>query len=177
MLYEAMRKAAGFVTQGNYIDAIITMDNFLSIDIDPETRSEALSFRASLKEDIGDYTSAKEDLLQAIQLSPELSYSRYTIELGLGDVCERLGNYDEAIHWFKIALLTSINGEGISGGSALRSFVDKKGEGKLTEEDKTLCNRVAEKAWKLLEIQGEPDLSNLLKTAEILINVGSNQRK
>lgn len=168
-MYSEMLKACAFIKNKEYPEAISIMDGILSHDLNSELRSEALSFRASISEEQGDFQNAKQTLLEARSFSEEGGYGRYTIELGLGGVSEQLGLMDEATSWYYNALLTCARGVNTSGGTALKHFLKLKNEDRLTGQERVLCAQVVEKSWKLLRLDGEPDLSNLRMTAEALI--------
>lgn len=169
-MYEAMRKALAFKRQNDYEAALSVITDFLSQHLDSDQRSEALSFRANLKEQCGQYEEALTDLLTALSLTEAGSYEQYTLELGLGSVQEKLGMRDKALSWYRKALLTCAKGVGISGGTALRRFVELRGENDITPDEKDLCRKAIEKSWTLFHLQGEPDLSNLKAISEILIH-------
>ena len=175
-MYEAMRKALALKLQKDYQAALSVMNDFLSQNMDSEQRSEALGFRADLKEEVGQYKEAAKDYLAALSLSQAESYAQYTIELSLGSISEKLGIRDEALSWYQKALLTCAKGVGIAGGAALKIFLELKGENRITEEEKALCNQVVEKSWALLRIPGEPDLSNLKAVSETLIHWAGKPR-
>jgi tetratricopeptide (TPR) repeat protein len=170
LMYKAMGKALALKHQNNYQAALSVINDFLSHTLDSEQRSEALSFRANLKEEIGQYEEASKDLLTALSLSKEGSYIQYTLELSLGGIFEKLGVRDEALSWYRKALLTCTKGTDIVGGAALKKFLELKGENNFTDQEKALCQQVVERSWTLLRIPGRPALSNLKEVSEILIH-------
>jgi tetratricopeptide (TPR) repeat protein len=176
-IYAEMLKALVLKRQGDRTGAIAIMDGLLSQELDPELRSEVIGFRAVLREDLGDCQNAKEDFLLALSLSQMGSYPRYTLELTLGGLSERLGIPDEAVSWYIKALLTVAENEGISGGTALKSFLKIKGDSAITDQEQVLCNHVVEKSWKLLWLPGGPDLSNLKEAAETLLQAEGRRQK
>jgi tetratricopeptide (TPR) repeat protein len=175
LIYGKMRKALALKRQGDHTTAVSIINELLSKKMDDELHSEVLALRADLKEDIGEYEGAKEDLLDALSLIPGNSYARYTLELSLGGICERLKSGAEATSWYQKALLTSFHAEEVSGGTALMSFLRIRDEAELAEEERALCTQVALKSWKLLQLSGEPDLNNLKQVAERLIQVAGGQ--
>lgn len=176
LVYGTMRRCLALTAQRDYDAALALMDEILSHELEHDLEAEALGFRASLKEDLGDYQHARDDLLAALSVSEEGSYMRYTFELSLGGISEGLGRTDEATSWYRKALLTCINTEGISGGTVLKKILKLNGEDRLSDEDRTLCEQVAMKSWKLLKLPAEPNLSNLGEAAESLIAAGGSKR-
>src|ERR1700676_3744592 len=80
---EVMRRVASLMHRQDFRTAQVEVDSFLARDTSPEIRSEALSVRADLKEEVGDLQSAREDLLSARSLVGP-GYARYVQEISLG---------------------------------------------------------------------------------------------
>src|SRR3989304_1346983 len=93
---ETERRVARSMQEGDYATAESEIDRFLSQPHDPEARSEALGFRALLREWSGNLEGAKQDLLEARALSRPFSYPRCVDEVSLGDLCEKLNAPEEA---------------------------------------------------------------------------------
>ena len=157
---EVMRKVASFTQNGEFTTALSEIEAFLSRETRAELRSEALSLRADLKEQLGDLEAAKEDLLTARSLVGR-SYMRYVQELSLGRLYRMQQRLNEAVSWYRVALHTCIEGEGISGGTALKEFLTLRGQEALTVEDQALTAQVAERSWRVLGLPGQPDLTSL----------------
>jgi len=144
-----LREIVSLVQAGDYDRALIKIDGFLSHEKVPEFRSEALGFKAQIKEQLGDVDSAKEALLVARSpVGP--CYTRYVHELSLADISRRQQRPDEAISWYRAALQTCIEGQGISGGTALKGFLSVLGEKRLTPREHSLCAQVAKRSWQVL---------------------------
>lgn len=166
-------KALSLKNNNNYDGAISLMDSIISNQsaLDSQLLCEAFSWRASFREDQGDLQNAEKDLREALSLSQDGSYSRYIIELELGTIAKKLKLVDKAIFWFKQALLSSTESrEEIIGGTALKLFLNLKAQNSLNEQELSLCVRVIDHSWRLLNLSGKPDLSNLAKVADILIH-------
>jgi len=164
-------QAARMRTSGDTQGAMREIDQYLSVARPTDLRSDALSFRAQLHEDLGNLLAALQDLSVArdlLQSSP--NFARYTIEITLGDICERLSQQREAIRWYIKALSTVAEDPLTSGGAALRRFASLANKEDLAEDEKDLVDRVATKSWRLLELQDAPDLEDLSKTANILLS-------
>lgn len=159
----------------DYDGAISIISNILETETYDDLRCDAYGYRAGLLEKLGKLDGALEDWLTSYSLiepNPfrDLVYRKYVTELRIGGVYEKQSKMQEALEWYRKALKTIIEGEGTSGSSALKSFIEMIGEDKLTEEDRNLCNEVVIKSWELMQtlgrIEGEPDMRNLLGTVE-----------
>lgn len=168
-LYDVMRKAIDSKLHNGWSSAVGIVDDFLKRSLSQRVRAEAIAFKASLLEDGGGYENARLEYLRALSVGVEKGYSKYTIQLSIGDVCERLNLHDEAVSWYLKALETCIEADDISGGTALRRLLRLQGSA-LTDEQKVLCGRVAQKSWRVLCLPGEAELSDLEKTSELLIH-------
>lgn len=167
------RRVTTLLAQGEIVSALKALDDFLATGPSPASTSSALSYRAMAKEEAGNYLGAVEDELQAHALTRPLTYSRYTRELSLGCLSALCGNRQEAISWFRTAINTARDGEGISAGSALRKFLDLRGEATLDPSERTMCVEAIRHSWKVLRQSGEPDLTDLTQAANHLLELGS----
>ena len=163
--------------QGNYAAAMAEIDAVLSYPFHPEICSGALAYRAVIKAEMGKPIDAKEGYLRAHSLSRPLGHPRFGHEMGLGYLCERQGSVEEALFWFRTALLTARDARRMSAGSALRRFLRLRGESNLTVEERTLCLTVARQSWEFLQLPGDPDTTNLEKAAGAIIEGESRSRK
>src|ERR1043166_6665826 len=94
-VYERMRRCLEFASKKSNENAFVIMNEVLSHELEPDLRAEALQFRASLKEDVGDFQAAYDDFLAALSLSRAGSNARYVLELDLGGISEKLGRPEE----------------------------------------------------------------------------------
>jgi len=133
-----------------------------------QMKAQSLLYRGMIKEDVGDYCGAREDLRQAASENPSGSFARYTAEHMLGVACEKSGLSEEALRQYREALQTCLAGDDFSGGHALERFLALAGV-ELRSEDHHLATAVIEKSWKVLELQGEPDLDNPVVCAKALV--------
>ena len=86
----------------------------------------------------------------------------------LGCVSEKRESVNEAVSWYQTALRTCIEGEGISGGTALQKLLRLRAQEVLTAEDRTLCARAAQKSWQVLGLPGEPDLADISRAVSTI---------
>ena len=155
-----MRKIMALMRESDFRTAQAEVDSFLAKETSPEIRSEALSVRAYLKGEVGDLQAALEDLLNARSLIGA-DYARYVDEISIGVISEKLGRSGEAVYWYQVALRTCVDGEGISGGTALRRLLQLLPQEDLSPDDKALCDSAAQKSWQVLKLAGRPDLTDL----------------
>lgn len=164
--YQVMRSITSLMKQGDTKTALKEVDFFLLGDIAPEVESDALGMRADLKEQLEDLEGAKNDLLTARALVGP-SYKRYVHELSLGSISQRQQNFEEAVSWFRSALQTCLDGEGISGGTALKRFFAISGR-RIPPNDEELCARAIRRSWLVLRLPGQPDLTDFSKDIETI---------
>jgi hypothetical protein len=149
-----------------YDQALLEIESFMSRRLNAAMRSEVLAYRSHAKELLGLLKESKEDLLQARSLSKG-GYARYTLELSLGSVCEKLGQKAEATDWYHTALQSAASARSYSGGAALRSYLSLVGDN-LSDEDRALGIRVVRRSWRILGLSGAPESQDLSKAGDIL---------
>jgi hypothetical protein len=169
---EVFRRVWSLVKGGELAEAVSHIDAFLSREVDPESRSRALGFRAHIEERLGNAEEAKNDLLAARSLTGP-NYDRYVHELCLGDLFERQNLNEEARSWYRTALNTCLLDNGTSGGTALKRLLQLCPAANLPPEDIVLCRRVIEHSWRVLRVIGMPDLSDLESAASIILHAES----
>jgi hypothetical protein len=157
---DVMRDASSLIGKRDFAAALAAVESFLALEARSDLRSDALGFRADIQERLGDFEAAQEDLLTARSLVGA-TYARYVHELSLGGICRKQNRVAEAASWFRTALHTCLEGEGISGGTALKELFALYSQEALPTEDQSLCAEVARGSWHLLGLPGQPDLSNL----------------
>ena len=134
--------------------ALAALDRFIDqSDVPPELRNDALGLRGHLRLDAGDYSGARADLLLAHTLAP-VGYQRYVHELSLAGVCHAERNPSEALTWYRSALQTCLDADGVSGGTALKNVVALVG-GDISQEDMALCRAAIARSWGVLGLPGE----------------------
>jgi hypothetical protein len=155
-----MRKVTLLMQKDDFRDALSQVETFLACEDHAEIRSDALGMKANLKEELGDIQGAKEDLLLARSLIGP-SYGRYVHEISLGAIAERQQQSNEALGWYRAALRTCVEGQAISGGTALKKLVGLQGEKEMSAHDQALCIEATRKSWRVLNLPGQPDLADL----------------
>lgn len=159
-------------TTGAIADALQQIERVLSQG-DDEQRGRALMYRGSIHEESADWQAAKDDFLQAAAVLSPGAYPRYTAELSVGQACEKAGDTEEAVKWYRAALLTCAQADELfSGATATRALLAVVPE--LSPSDRELARTVTAKSWQVLELPNEPNLDDLVGTTEILMQRASN---
>lgn len=174
-VYKKFREVLSLKTSKKYKEAITLLSNLLPSIKDNGLKTETIAFRADIYEEMGDKDAAKKGWLHALSLIKAENYAKYVLEMQMGVIHEKENNKEEALSWYLKALSTGIKSN-ISGGWGLSKFVSLKGEDKLTKEERELCEKAVLTSWKVLSSPGEPDLKNLLQTAQFLIKVESTPK-
>jgi hypothetical protein len=134
--------------------ALAALNRFIDQSgVPDESKSDALGLRSELRFDAGDYSGARADLLLAHSLA-SVGYLKYVHELSLGSVCRAQRNPSEALKWYRSALQTCLEANGVSGGTALKSFVTLVGDD-ISTEDMALCRAAVARSWAVLGLSGE----------------------
>lgn len=151
---------------GDLAAAVRHIDGAL-VDDNTEVRGRALLYRGAIREDEQDLVAANRDFADGAALLPAGGYARYTAELSVAGSFEALGQSAEAANWWRAALATcDTQIERFSGGAAIRRLLLSRVQ--LDSSDLELARSVATKSWNILGLSGEPDLDNLLATADAL---------
>jgi hypothetical protein len=127
-------------------------------------RARVLAFKASLLEDDGRLEDAAHSYIESHSLSPNPTYSRYVVEVSLGELREKMEAPADAASWYVAALQTSLTARDIACGWALRKLVSLRRQSGLSSDEKDVCSLAAQQSWRLLGMAGEPNLGDLLST-------------
>lgn len=165
---EVQKDAVKHWFRGDFESAMKIIAEYVVEPISTQTRSEALAFQGMILHDKGDFEAARKYYLEAHSLADSANFHRYTMENALGSICSLLHQKEESLFWHIRAMQTAILDPTTSGASALKGFLDLKGEQPLTDDEEALCNNVVWQAWALFRLPGEPDLSDRRGVIEIL---------
>ncbi len=169
---QAERRIVGAWTTGAVPQALEQIESVLAQG-DNEQRGRALMYRGSIHEEAANWQAAKNDFIQAVALLSPGSYPRYAAELSVGHACEKAGETQEAVKWYRAALLTCARAEELfSGAAATKALLALAPE--LSSADRELARTVTAKSWHVLNLPNEPNLDDLAGTTEILIQRASN---
>ncbi|MEM9293023.1 MAG: hypothetical protein AAGD01_15185 [Acidobacteriota bacterium] len=149
------------------------IDTFLSHRPRSDLYLEAIAYRASLFEQTGDLRRARQDFLAAHELSRPDSYSRYTLELSLGDLAERVGKEEEARGYYIQALRTVEADSKTSGATTILRLLQLKSFQDLSASEHALVRREIEQSWQLFDLAGEPDLIKIEDVLKTLLEAQS----
>jgi hypothetical protein len=161
---ELLRRVVGHMRASDLQSAQVEIDAFLKFHVTARVRSDALGFRALIKQKQGHLASAERDLHEARSLVGP-SYLKYVHELGLAAIHKERGQANAAVSFYRDALRTCVAGKGISCGTALAGLLELKPEALLSDEDKRLCLEAVKRAWSLLRLPGDPDRLHLGEAA------------
>jgi len=161
------RKIVSLMSAKDYGAAVSEIEIFLSIELPPEIRSSALGYRSMLKEKLGDYATARSDLLIARSLVGP-TYGRYVDELWLASLCEKENSIDEAMAWYLTALQTCLDGEGFSCGAVLKGVLSLYERKSLAVADRELCAAAAAHSWTVLGLPGQADTTDLVSVVSAI---------
>jgi hypothetical protein len=143
---------------------------------DDEQRGRALMYRGSIHEETSNWQAARDDFIQAVGLLSARSYQRYAAELSVGHACEKAGETQDAVKWYRAALLTCAGAdEPFSGGTALKGLLALAPE--LSVSDLELARTVTAKSWHVMNLPNEPNLDDLAGTAEIVMQRASDPKE
>ena len=96
-------------------------------------------------------------------------YERYTLEIALGGISEALGDLKTADYWYVKALETASSDPTTSVGLGLLRLLElRRGRG-FDEEERRLAEKALRQSWRLLQIEGEPNLDDLEATTRKLL--------
>jgi len=165
-LYNAIQEAK---KQKDPALAISVIEAYAARAEGPKLKGEARFYIACLRQEAGDYQGAIKDLQATIMLCSTGSYTHYASEMSLGYAYAKLGLRDEAMAWYRKAMATATDHKGLVGGTALQSFLELKGADNLTDQDRALCEKVVQTSWDELQMDGQPDMADLLKRARSIV--------
>lgn len=176
-LQSTMSTAFALKRGGKLGAAIATVEQFLGHGKrSRDSLSDALGFLGSLHEDDGDLKSAKECYLKALEMCEAPTYSKYTLEIALGNLSEATNRPEQAVVWYLRSLKTSQAGKGISAGTALFSLFSLRRPSELEPRQLLICRRVVRSSWKLLKIPGRPPLERLKDATQRIVRAQSQPR-
>jgi|GEM_PF-2209543 len=146
---------------GNFPEAFAAIDRVLK-NGNAEMKGTCLFYRAMIQESRGDWESVRQDCLKGMKYAKP-GFLRYQLEQMMGTYYEQQRIPEEAIKWYRRALVTCDEGDQFSGHKSLVSFIRLSGQ-ELSQTDERLVAKVTSKAWRVLGVPGNPDLSNLPAT-------------
>ncbi len=163
--------------QRSYIDLhharsrlVTQIDDFIQGNPDPELVRQGLTMRGELKGGAGDLKGEKEDYLLAHNSSTPHSFGRYILEsCCLTGACERLGDAKESLAWLFRSLETCMGDPATSCGTALSQILERTGYDEVAEEERCLVIGALEHSWRVLSLEGEPDLDCLESSIDTVV--------
>lgn len=175
--WRVQRSALQAKMDGRLTDATAIVTNYLeSGHLEPLVEAEALGFRSLLLEDVGQPEKARGDVERALLIAPAPSYVRYTLQLTMGSLEEKLGRRAESVSAYLAALQTATEDGGISVGTALQRLLAVAQLHELTQSQRQVISQGVSSSWRLLGIAGSPVTENLQEAAEILVREQTRAR-
>lgn len=166
---EVQKVAVRVWFDGDLPAAIEVVNRFLAENPPLDLQRQALGFRGSLEQERGDLQAARSDFLAARGLSEHADFERCTLEEAAAAASLQLGDLPQAERLYLEALKTAASDPRTSGGGVVLSLLKLRGESGLSEEERTLAEKVIRQSWHLLRVEGEPDLIDLASTAQRVI--------
>jgi tetratricopeptide (TPR) repeat protein len=161
---------------GRLPDAIDILSRFISDHVDSPVINEALALRSLIYEDLGDLDRARDDLIRALALTAYPSYLRFTLQLSLAVLDEQAGSNMDAIAGYLRSLETALDEGKTSVGTALRRLLALRPVEHLAHAERDLIGRAVQQSWTILGLPGNPDLSDLKKAADVLVEAQSRHQ-
>jgi hypothetical protein len=148
--------------------ALCVLEGFERFCEDSRLRCSARAFRGDLQELRGDLNAALDDYLAAHAMAEELSFERCTLEEAIAALFLRQGQQPEADAWYLRALTTASRTTGVCGISVLKALTRLRGSFSLSAHEQNLAEQVVKQSWKLRELPGEPNLTDLFQSAQTI---------
>ena len=152
------------------------LTEFLDSEVSSPFRARALGNRAELLLGLGKTEEASQDLLQALKIADGSSYTRFTNEFALGALYEQLGHRELAIEYLLKAVGTALQEGKTSVGGVLVRLLRLVPMIDFSEEEDRLVVDAVRHSWRLLNLEGEPDISDIQGVAETLLRESSRPR-
>jgi hypothetical protein len=163
---QLMRSLTLALSRRNLEQALIEKDRVLRQGT-PEMKGQCLLYVGMIRESSGDSQSAQTEWLDALSYAGAGTFLRYDLEQHLGASWEKLGEIDQALVWYRLALRTCAEGAEFSGNKVLSAFL-KLNQDTIPKEDETVVKAVIDKTWRVLQLNGAPDLTNLAESIRTL---------
>jgi len=148
--------------KGDYSDAHAEIGKILRHG-SAEMKAEALYLSGLIKQDTANLDEAQQDWTKALTYSASGTFLQQNLEYEIGHVLEQKGCPDQALDWYRLALHTCAVGDEFAADSVLAAFLRINGED-ISEPDRTVIEVAVRKSWRVLEVPGDPDLTDLPRT-------------
>lgn len=143
-------------------DGALNVLSEILIKGDVYMRSQALLFSGMVKQDQGFLEDSRKSWLDAIPLTNDGTFTLYLLQHNLGDSYRREGLPEKAMSWYRSAIRTCVAGDEFACDQTLTSFLFLSGD-QIPEDDEAAVANAVEKSWRVLELPGDPDLTDLRK--------------
>lgn len=140
-----------------------------------EMKGQCLFYVGLIHESCGNMQAAQQEWLDALSYAGAGTFLRYSLEAQIGSTCERFGEIDQALAWYRHALETCAGGDEFSGNQVLSAILRLNGT--IASQDETVVRTVIEKSWRVLQVPGSLDPENLDGSIRILSDWFSSRVK
>lgn len=154
------------IARKEYSDAWSAIEQIKG-QLSPEKRAHCFLLRGEIRGREGDSEEARVEWAAGLASSKAGSFGRFNLDYALGKSYERAGLKEKALASYFSAITTCAEGRHFSGNRALAAFLTLN-DGQIPIEHKEIVASAIRKSWKVLEIAGKPDLSNLPKAIAAL---------
>ena len=127
---------------------------------DPKMQAQGQFFGGMILKDKGLPENARQFWLDAIPKATNQSYILYLLQYNIGFSFQDEGLTEKAAFWYRSALQTCVTGDEFSGDQALTSLLLLLG-GQIPKDDEALVIDAIEKSWRVLELPGMSDLTDI----------------
>ncbi|MDI1241820.1 MAG: hypothetical protein PSX80_07855 [bacterium] len=156
---EVLGTALAAWSQGNLGGALVKIDELIPAS-SPEQEAHCLLLKGSImKDDRRLLIKAREEWLRAIPKSRPGSFIRACIEYEIGGSFEIENLIEQARSYYQLAINTCATGDEFSGQKQLGAYLGIN-NGSILQSDEAMVRAALKKSWRVLELPGEPDLSN-----------------
>lgn len=145
--------------QGDLAQALVEIDELIS-NVTPEMKAHCLLFKGTIMKEQGLLKTARHEWRRAIPDSRTGSFVRACLEYEIGVSFENASLVNEARTYYRSAIETCAYGDEFSGNKQLGAYLAIN-NGQILPGDEAAIIAALKKSWRVLELSGEPDLTDL----------------
>jgi hypothetical protein len=152
---EIERRVARLLILRHSAQAEGLLTQFLDTGAEGSPRRRALAYRAMAREHQGNLAAGRADLFASLDLCERATYERYVTQIGLGANYEAENDPGNATEWYRRALVTTVEADDVTAGTALRGILRSAGDD-LDPSLSELCRAACRRSWEVLRLAGLP---------------------
>ncbi len=126
----------------------------------PEMGAEALLFGGMIRQDQGLFDDARRMWIAALEHASERKFLLYMLQHKIGDSYQIEGSIEKALFWYRAAIQTCVTGNEFSCDQTLTALLSIL-KNQIPRDDEEQIALAIEKSWRVLELPGTPDLTDL----------------